>query len=138
MGAEKLIQYYILAGRTPVPVTDTLTWATWFETANRRVAVSRSKLTPAYVSTVFLGLDHSWNLEGGTPILFETMILGGRHDGYQERCSTWEEAEAMHKTAEAIVHEVEQRVIDNIKPTAKRAQVKAARRAANQNKPKRR
>lgn len=127
-------QYYILDGRTPVPVTDTLTWAAWFESNKRHVAVSKSKLTPARVSTVFLGLDHSWN--GGPPILFETMIFGGRFDGYQERCSTWEEAEIMHNAAETKVHEIEQHVIDNNKPTAKRALVKASRRAANKNKPK--
>lgn len=35
----------------------------------------------------------------GPPIVFETMIFGGANDEYQERCSTWEEAEAMHKRA---------------------------------------
>lgn len=45
------------------------------------------------VSTVFLGLDH--NLYG-PPHLFETMIFGGEHDGYQERYSTWAEAETGH------------------------------------------
>jgi hypothetical protein len=50
-----------------------------------------------YVSTVFLGLDHSFG--EGPPQLFETMIFGGEHDEYQERYSTWDEAEAGHKKA---------------------------------------
>lgn len=53
------------------------------------------------VSTVFLGLDHQFD-DDGPPLLFETMIFGGKHDGYQERYSTWEEAEAGHKIALAI------------------------------------
>lgn len=53
------------------------------------------------VSTVFLGLDHSFG--SGPPILFETMIFGGPHDGYQERYSSWDEAEKGHKKALAKV-----------------------------------
>ena len=49
------------------------------------------------VSTVFLGLDHAF--DGGTPLLFETMIFGGEHDEYQERYATWDEAEAGHLVA---------------------------------------
>jgi hypothetical protein len=52
------------------------------------------------VSTVFLGLDHAWGK--GPPMLFETMIFGGEHDQYQERCSTWEQAEEMHRRACAL------------------------------------
>jgi len=41
------------------------------------------------VSTVFLGLDHSW-LGYGKPVLWETMIFGGKHNGFQERYSSYE------------------------------------------------
>lgn len=44
----------------------------------------------------FLGIDHNWGV--GPPLLFETMVFGGWLDGEQERCSTWDEAEAQHKT----------------------------------------
>lgn len=47
------------------------------------------------VSTVFLGLDHSyWD---GPPILFETMVFGGALDQEQERYATEEEALAGHE-----------------------------------------
>jgi hypothetical protein len=53
------------------------------------------------VSTVFLAIDHSFN--GGTPVLFETMIFGGEHDGYQERYTSFEEAVKGHEVAVKLV-----------------------------------
>ena len=85
---------FILDGKTPVPA-DLMTWAAWFEKADRHVA--KEERDGVRVSTVFLGLDHSFGQ--GPPLLFETMIFGGEHDEYQERCSTWDEAEEMHKQA---------------------------------------
>lgn len=90
---------YILEGKVPVPCDDIITWGRWFETANRRVA--KSMIGDVEVSTVFLGLDHSFG--SGPPILFETMIFGGEHDQDQWRCSTWEEAEKQHAAAIALV-----------------------------------
>lgn len=90
---------YILDGRTPVPC-DLLTWAKWFETAERHVA--KDVMGDVTVSTIFLGLDHNWGGRG-PPVLFETMIFGGPQNEYCERCSTWEQAEAMHKTALKLV-----------------------------------
>jgi hypothetical protein len=79
----------------PKPVSDLIEWGRWFETAERHVA--NDVIGDVRVSTVFLGLDH--NFGGGRPLLFETMIFGGAEDGYQNRCSTWDEAEAMHRAA---------------------------------------
>jgi len=89
---------YILDGRNPVPCTDFMMRARWFETSDRRVA--KIDFGDMRVSTVFLGFDRSFGQ--GPPLLFETMIFGGPfdQDKYQERCSTWEEAEAQH--AEAV------------------------------------
>lgn len=90
---------FILEGRTPVPV-DWMTWAKWFETADDKRVVGKSDFGDARVSTVFLGLNHRW--DDGPPLLFETMIFGGEHNDWQDRCSTWEEAEDMHQKACAI------------------------------------
>lgn len=73
--------------------TDLIKWAKWFETANRQVA--KDKIGDANISTVFLGLDHSFN--GGIPILFETMVFGGKLDQEQERYATLEQAKRGHK-----------------------------------------
>jgi hypothetical protein len=84
---------YILNGHTAVPA-DTMTWARWFEGANRHVAVQM--IGDVRISTVFLGIDHNHGIDSDVPILFETMIFGGSLDQEQERCSTWEQAEQMH------------------------------------------
>ena len=87
-------KHYILDGHKPVLV-DLMTWAHWFEKADRHVA--QKIQGDVRVSTVFLGLDHQWG--EGPPILFETMIFGGKHDQYQKRYSTWNEAEQGHRVA---------------------------------------
>lgn len=94
---------YILGGpdgHTPIEVEDLTFWANNFE-ANKRVALDL--VESIQVSTVFLGLDHAFGY--GPPLLFETMIFGGKHDEYQERYSTWDEAEAGHKRALALAKE---------------------------------
>jgi len=107
---------YILDGQTQVPA-DFMTWAKWFAAAGEKRVVAKTEVGSMCVSTVFLGLDH--RLGEGPPLLFETMIFGlpgpassplegGRvalytgTEEYQERCSTWEQAEAMH--ARAVAH----------------------------------
>lgn len=88
---------YILSDKKPVIEMDLLKWGVWFEKADRIVA--KTSIGDMTVSTVFLGIDHNWG--EGPPLLFETMIFGGRLDmDYQTRCSTWDQAEAQH--AEAV------------------------------------
>lgn len=81
-------------------------WARWFEQASRdrsRIIAHdknerRSPEEPEIlVSTVFLGLDH--NFGDGPPHLWETMILGGPLDQYQERYSSREAALEGHARA---------------------------------------
>ena len=57
--------------------------------------VAYTDIGPCYVSTVFLGMDHSWS--DGPPELFETMIFGDEHSEDQWRYATYDEAEAGHK-----------------------------------------
>ena len=47
------------------------------------------------VSTTFLGLDHSYGV--GDPVLFETMVFGGKLDQEQVRYTSWEDAKKGHK-----------------------------------------
>ena len=93
---------YILDGKTPVAEPDPMKWAKWFETANRTVCKSTATVKlhgkpvgEVRISTVFLGIDHSFGK--GPPLLFESMIFGGPLDGDQDRCSTYEAAEKMHE-----------------------------------------
>lgn len=91
--------YYVLDGKIPRQVATAREWSDEFEQGTRRVA--RDVIGDVTISTVFLGLNHNWG--EGPPLLFETMIFGGPHDGDCFRCSTWEEAEAQHKMALALV-----------------------------------
>jgi hypothetical protein len=76
---------FILDGHNPIPESDVLKWGKWFETADR--VVQKTRVTPKVeVSTVFLGLDHNF-LDKGKPVLFETMIFGGKRDQEQYRLS---------------------------------------------------
>lgn len=94
-----IMSKYILDGKTPVKCNNTLEWARWYETADRSVAFT--ELNGARVSTVFLSLSHSFG--EGEPLLFETMVFGGEHDGEMTRCSTWEQAEEMHKNMVQLI-----------------------------------
>lgn len=88
--------YWILDKHTPVKCSSIVEWGKWFEdTKNRRVA--QSSHGDVEVSTVFLGIDH--NFGEGLPLLFETMIFGGKHDGETWRYSTWDKAEKGHLKA---------------------------------------
>lgn len=93
----------------PVKVDDLMVWAEWFESANRQVA--SDSVGDVIVSTVFLGLDHNWN-NGGDPVLWETMIFGGSHDGYCDRYSSRAEALAGHASALAMALNAKTRKID--------------------------
>jgi hypothetical protein len=88
---------YRLDGQTPVAMEDDdlSEWGRWFGKGDR--IVKREYVGPYHVSTVFLGIDHNFAMEG-PPILFETMIFcDGADLDYQDRCSTWAEALEMHR-----------------------------------------
>lgn len=94
-------RYILGPGHIIVPAGDLLSWGKWFEDdRNRRVAMTTFEIG-FWVSTVFLGLDHSF-ADVGPPILFETMIFaddGPGDDLAQERYATWDDAVAGHDRA---------------------------------------
>lgn len=96
----------------PVPESDLINWAKWFEVASqpredgqsgRHVALSLrgEPDNQVKISTVFLGVDHGWH---GRVELFETMIFGQDDDGeYCDRYATRAEALVGHSLAVALV-----------------------------------
>jgi hypothetical protein len=75
---------------------DLMVWARWFESAKNRI-VKQDTIGNVRISTVFLGLDHSF-VDDEPPVLWETMVFGGEHDHDMDRCSgTREQAQAMHE-----------------------------------------
>ena len=85
--------YYILDGHTPTQCASLREWGQFFEDTERR-RVAATEIGDVRVSTVFLGLDHSFG--EGPPLLFETMVFGGPLDEEMDRYSTWEEAVEGH------------------------------------------
>lgn len=94
----KMSKHWILDERgKPVPEEDLAKWASWFGKSPDRV-VKQEMVGESRVSTVFLGIDHSFNPLAQEPVLWETMVFGGELDQEQERCSgNRAEAEAMHE-----------------------------------------
>jgi hypothetical protein len=92
--------HYVLGpdGRTPLLEEDFGAWAMWFEKSGEARRVARTELPGGvgFISTVFLGLDHSFNEPRG-PVLFETMcFIGAESVYYFDRYCTWAAAEAGH------------------------------------------
>ncbi len=89
---------FIEANGVPRQEDDVVKWAQWFESADRRVA--RTDISDdVYVSTVFLGLDHSFM--DGIPVLYETMIFGGDSDQECRRYCFREQAVIGHNATVA-------------------------------------
>jgi len=67
------VNYILDDDGNPVPCSDLLTWAKWFEDDPARM-VAKTKVGDQEVSTVFLGLDHGWGTTH-LPVLWETLVF---------------------------------------------------------------
>jgi hypothetical protein len=76
---------------------DVARWGRWFGNTANRVVAKDEVSQGVEVSTVFLGIDHSF--DDGPPVLWETMIFGGPHDEYQARYVSLADAKAGHAKA---------------------------------------
>ena len=97
-------QYILDENGDPHPEPDTLKWAAWYGHShlsrgkdNRIVA--QDHIDGVCISTVFLGLDHNHSSLKGPPVLWETMIFGGKHDGFMNRYISKDDAIVGHNEA---------------------------------------
>jgi hypothetical protein len=109
-GFDRPMNYRLDENRNPIATDNPLEWnrvhvarntirVNRYRTPQRGGYRKRGKTCSAYVSTVFLGIDHNYSLEG-PPVLFETMIfVDGPLSEFQERYCTWEEAKRGHERA---------------------------------------
>ncbi|HEY2617011.1 MAG TPA: hypothetical protein VGI78_06710 [Acetobacteraceae bacterium] len=90
------LQYILGPGHIVVPATDMRDYAAWMAIEeNRRVAFDQ--VGPGVeVSTVFLGLDHSF-CANAEPVVFETMVFDDYKRGPSWRYCTWGQAAAGHQ-----------------------------------------
>lgn len=115
-GEEILVsfQYYKLQADGKIKPCGLTEWAIWFEDVQNR-QVKQTTLTDEdgqdiLISTVFLGIDHNTGGDGGPPLLWETMILGGLEDGWQNRYTSNADALADHEAQVArLTTDFEQR-----------------------------
>jgi hypothetical protein len=91
---------YVLVDRKPVNCSNDDAWFMWFADWDNRL-VAQTVVRPALISTVFGGIDRSYG-RSPQPLVFETHIFGGEHDGWEEFSSSWEEAELVHAEAVAL------------------------------------
>lgn len=84
------VDYYDRDGK---PMSDTLAWARLSENRDYKV-VKQTTIGRLFVSTVWLGLDHSFG--SGPPLIFETMVFDQGQDGTDVDCRRYStEAEAL-------------------------------------------
>ena len=108
--------YYILKDKEVVEELDFMKWAQSFEKMDlvikqeiiatgmsfetpmsaKTVNLAKGKLEGCRISTVFLGIDHNFG-DDSPPLLFETMVFGGKFDQEQDRYATYDEALAGHE-----------------------------------------
>jgi len=90
------MQYVLNADHSVEPMDDIVEWARRLEVDDRVVAQDRHGET--LISTTFIGIAHGHDASG-KPLLFETMVFKGPHDGRCWRYPTYGEAVAGHKRA---------------------------------------
>lgn len=104
-------RFFVLDGHDVAPAT-LHEWALWMENAGATRVVANTRMTgrqgvEIVVSTGFLGLDHRFAGDDGPPLLFETIVFGGKLDGGMERYPTWADAEAGHAAMRVLVTEAD-------------------------------
>lgn len=99
--------YYSREG-DPISLRD---WAENRQTAEMK-RVARTVSEHFVVSTVYIGIDHNFAMEG-PPLIFETMVFGGELEGEMDRYATEEEALRGHEEMVRRVRRAEHvKVID--------------------------
>ncbi len=88
-------------GNTRIPARKPLKKSKITRKGPRRISnraltiINKHRTSKVHVSTVFLGIDHAFL--GPSPVLFETMIFGGKYNEYKRRYQTFNEALKGHQ-----------------------------------------
>jgi hypothetical protein len=102
------------------PNSEPISFGTWAVLFGRRKdddepgsfwLIGRDDIRGVRVSTIWLGLDHSFGRlhhPGLPPLIFETMVFGGKHDQFCERWPTREAALAGHDRIVAAIRDGEE------------------------------
>lgn len=97
-------RHYVLDDDKSLVPVGLMEWARFFEDFEKR-QVALTYHGKAFVSTIFLGLDHRYG--EGPPLVFESMIFGGPLDqDYMDRYSSWDDALLGHRRAVLVLRSV--------------------------------
>lgn len=91
-------RYILLPDHTHQECDDLFAWGKWIGESPLRRIGNDTLPNGVLISTIFLGLDHSFGM-GGLPILYETMVFEKERPGIElhaERHTTWERAHRRH------------------------------------------
>lgn len=95
-GTVNPLLYYILDDQGNSVEASLEAWGEFFGQSDKR-QLARDEVGDITISTVFLGIDHGFG--DGPPVLWETIIFGGKHDRYEERYSSRDDALVGHRHA---------------------------------------
>ena len=102
-------KYILDENDEPIECHDLLTWGQWLEdikNSGKRIVQKTyfgQEGQEPFVSTVFLAMDHGFAAyqhevpQDYKPILWETLVFGGKMDGYMDRYSSKRKAILGHK-----------------------------------------
>jgi len=97
MSLKDNLHWILDADLREVPCNNLWAWAYWFEKHHKDRIVAQEYVGEHWISTVFLGLDHNYAMEG-PPLLYETMVFYATgEDDLVKRYATWTEAEKGHR-----------------------------------------
>ena len=95
--------YKLDENNNPVKAKNIEDYYKWVSKNQEKRTVMRQDVDGVTISTVFLGSDHSYPKNDNKPLLWETMIFEGEHDGYQERYYSFDNAVDGHFEALKLV-----------------------------------
>lgn len=104
--------FYILDLDDNPKEVDSITWAKWFQVNQARRIVQQTMLGKYKVSTVFLGVNYNM-LDGGDPVLYETMVFNTEGENPHEDLGCWrytdqtEAREGHERVVEAVEKELQ-------------------------------
>lgn len=105
-----MIPHYILFENGEMQEVDMTTYLAWLSVPGNRIVATDEFPDGTYVSTVFLGFDHSHG--HGPPQFFETMIFDNENlEGHVCRYSTKAEALEGHEAGVVMVKRLTNRMI---------------------------
>lgn len=115
VGSVMQDRYFILDEHKNIIPATCSQWSMWFSTPYSKYLYRTYFDKDIFLSTVFLGLDHGWNMNKDPdyrPVLFETMLMDEKQD-FMVRYCTYDEATLGHAAAvEHVLNEYDLTIMD--------------------------